>query len=400
MFYECLNGKCRQSKDKPLIGRFSIGDGYMKQVSFLLCLTLMLCVQGCGQLEQTDARVSIQDSDARVYEVFGKYFPDIPGYKTLVCDFHTHTVFSDGLVWPSVRVDEARRESIDVIAITDHIEYLPHKDDLLKNHNRSYRIAKEAGDKKNTLVIKGTEITRDTPPGHYNALFISDVSPLDHEDFLTQIERANKQNGFVFWNHHTWKGEQKGLWEQIQTTMYDEGWLHGMEVANGGTYYPLAHKWCLDKDLTMLGNSDIHEPSINHKYTPDKHRSLTLVFAKECTRESVREALDSGRTAVWYQNKLIGKEEYLNKLFKQIVKASDFKKENGNITCKLTNSALIDLNMERKGKYGPEKITIPAKSSVSLTSKNNKIKYYVTNLQINPKESLVVEIILATQEAK
>ena len=30
-------------------------------------------------------------------------FPDIPGYKTLKCDFHTHTVFSDGSVWPDIR---------------------------------------------------------------------------------------------------------------------------------------------------------------------------------------------------------------------------------------------------------------------------------------------------------
>ncbi len=34
-------------------------------------------------------------------------FPDIPGYKTLLCDFHQHTVFSDGSVWPNIRVQEA-----------------------------------------------------------------------------------------------------------------------------------------------------------------------------------------------------------------------------------------------------------------------------------------------------
>lgn len=33
--------------------------------------------------------------------------PDIMGYTTLKCDLHMHTVFSDGLVWPTVRVDEA-----------------------------------------------------------------------------------------------------------------------------------------------------------------------------------------------------------------------------------------------------------------------------------------------------
>ena len=348
----------------------------MKMRKLTLCLVLLTCF------------VSLSFA--------GKYFPDIPGYKTLVCDFHTHTVFSDGLVWPSVRVDEAQRESIDVIAITDHIEYLPHQNDLPKNHNRSYQIAKKAAGKKNVLVIKGTEITRDTPPGHYNALFINDVNPLDHEDFLTQIERANKQNGFVFWNHHTWKGEQKGLWQQVQTTMYEKGWLHGMEVANGGTYYPLAHKWCLEKDLTMLGNSDIHRPSIDHKYAPDKHRSLTLVFAKERTKESVREALDAGRTAVWYENSLIAKEEYLSLLFKQIVKVSDIKIENGNITCKLTNTALIDLEMERKGKHGPEKITIPAKSSVNIKSKDTNLKYSVKNFLTKPKECLLTEINLKT----
>ena len=49
-------------------------------------------------------------------------FPDIPGYKTLKGDFHQHTVFSDGVVWPHIRVDEAIAEGLDVISITDHVE--------------------------------------------------------------------------------------------------------------------------------------------------------------------------------------------------------------------------------------------------------------------------------------
>lgn len=321
----------------------------------------------------------------------GKYFPDIPGYQTLVCDFHTHTVFSDGQVWPSVRVSEAERESIDVIAITDHIEKQKFEKDLPKNLNRSYEIAKAAARKSKVLVVKGAEITRKTPPGHYNALFINDVIPLDDPNFLTQIKNANLQNGFVFWNHHAWG---KGMWTELQTTMHKNGLLHGMEVANGKNYYPLAHEWCLDKGLTMLGNSDIHAPSIDHKYAPDKHRSLTLVFAKERTKKSVREALDAGRTAVWYQNELIGKEKYLSELFRQIVKVSDLKNENGNLTCKLTNSALIDLNLERKGINGPEKLTIPAQSSVNIKSEGANLKYSVKNFLINPKQSLLAEFSL------
>ncbi|MFH1268845.1 MAG: PHP domain-containing protein, partial [Planctomycetota bacterium] len=50
-------------------------------------------------------------------------FPDVGGYQTLVCDFHMHTVFSDGQVWPPVRVKEAWSQGLDAIALTDHIEY-------------------------------------------------------------------------------------------------------------------------------------------------------------------------------------------------------------------------------------------------------------------------------------
>ena len=28
------------------------------------------------------------------------HIPDIEGYKTLKCDFHTHTIFSDGTIMP------------------------------------------------------------------------------------------------------------------------------------------------------------------------------------------------------------------------------------------------------------------------------------------------------------
>lgn len=29
--------------------------------------------------------------------------PDLDGYTTLKCDFHMHSVFSDGLVWPDLK---------------------------------------------------------------------------------------------------------------------------------------------------------------------------------------------------------------------------------------------------------------------------------------------------------
>lgn len=40
-------------------------------------------------------------------------FPDTAEYQTLVLDLHTHSVFSDGHVWPTVRVSEALRDGLD-----------------------------------------------------------------------------------------------------------------------------------------------------------------------------------------------------------------------------------------------------------------------------------------------
>ena len=41
-----------------------------------------------------------------------------------------HSVFSDGSVWPDIRVEEAKKDGLDVIAITEHLEYQPWKDDI------------------------------------------------------------------------------------------------------------------------------------------------------------------------------------------------------------------------------------------------------------------------------
>lgn len=63
--------------------------------------------------------------------------PNVSGYNVIKADFHMHTVFSDGKVWPDFRVGEAWVNGLDAMAITDHIEYQRHKDDMPKNLNRS-----------------------------------------------------------------------------------------------------------------------------------------------------------------------------------------------------------------------------------------------------------------------
>ena len=205
--------------------------------------------------------------------------PDILGYKTLKCDFHMHTVFSDGSVWPTVRVDEAWREGLDVISITDHIEYQPHKKDVPTNHNRPYEIALPRARDRGILLIKGTEITRETPPGHFNALFLDDINPVDTKDLLDAMAAASRQGAFIFWNHPGWKPDKKG-WFDIHTTLYEKKYMRGIEVVNGVSYYPEAHEWALEKGLTFMGTSDIHSPSMLERTTAEKHRTRAPVVPR------------------------------------------------------------------------------------------------------------------------
>ena len=78
------------------------------------------------------------------------HFPDLPGFKMFACDLHMHTVFSDGLVWPTVRVEECWRQGLDAISITDHVEYQPHKDDIPTKHAHPYDLAVGCGPARST----------------------------------------------------------------------------------------------------------------------------------------------------------------------------------------------------------------------------------------------------------
>ncbi|HLB74844.1 MAG TPA: Sb-PDE family phosphodiesterase [Sedimentisphaerales bacterium] len=325
-------------------------------------------------------------------------FPDILGYKTLKCDLHMHTVFSDGAVWPTVRVDEAVREGLDVIAISDHIEYQPHKEDVPTNHNRPFEIVKDSAQKEGILLIKAAEITRDTPPGHFNAAFLDDIGPLDTNEILDCIGAANKQNAFVFWNHPGWIPEKKG-WFEIHTKLYENKWLHGIEVANGEDYYPEGHEWCLGKNLTMMGNSDIHAPSLITETTPENHRTMTLVFTKEKTVEAVKEALVKGRTAVWYKDQLIGKEDFLDAMFKASVKVGRIERKRWRwAEIELCNNCDLNIRLTRAGDAGPDELLLPAVGSVTVRlkfpkgAKQIELNYTAENMLIAPGKGLPVAI--------
>jgi hypothetical protein len=235
--------------------------------------------------------------------------PDVGGFRTLKCDFHMHTVFSDGLVWPTVRVREAYRQGLDVISITDHDDYQPHEDDVSMDISRAHTIAKPMADDLGIILIPGIEITKGE--WHFNALFVTDYNATKDLEAREALQEAGRQGAFVFWNHPGWK--RTAEWFPEIAPLHEEGLFTGVELVNGRTFYKEIFPFIDEKKLTILSNSDIHSPATEADAVD---RAITLLFVRSADPEGVREALEARRSAAWMGGELWGAEPYLSGLWK------------------------------------------------------------------------------------
>ena len=288
--------------------------------------------------------------------------PDICGYKTLKGDFHTHTVFSDGNVWPSFRVDEAWHDGLDVVAITDHLEYRPKKDyygDKV-NLNTPNQIALEAKGKRDIIVIPGTEITRGKPFGHMNALFVTDADKADVKEPKDALEAMLQQGAYIIWNHPGWPDDKCTMYP-LHEELIAQGKIHGVEVFNEYESYPIAFDWMDKYGLHPFANSDIHE-TVNVRYKA--LRPITLVFAKERTIDSVKEAMFAGRTLAFFDGTLMGKKDYIAPLVAACLEFKVLEAKKGYAIYLISNSSDIPFNIDFSTGYHP--VTVGPRQSVRL----------------------------------
>ena len=359
-----------------------------------------------------------KDSGGRTIE-----FPDTERYLTLSVDLHTHSVFSDGHVWPKIRVAEAQRDGLDALAITEHLEYQPHRADIPHpDRNRAYEDAKAAAQNSELIVIRGSEITRNAPAGHINAVFLNDANKLLKVDNVPAdpgdvgayyaaasewpaqlvIEAANAQQGFLFWNHPWWTRQQPDGITRINdfhANNAKNGFLHGIEIANGGTYSEEAFQVALDHDLALIGVSDVHD-LIDWDYEPHNggHRPVTLVFAEEKSTEGIKQALFANRTVVWFQNLLIGRQEELMPLLEASLNISNlnYRPQTSIAEVSLTNLSDADFELRYVGDYtfvySADRIRIPAHESITILVKPGDtldsvtLKFVVENALFAPGE--------------
>lgn len=300
--------------------------------------------------------------------------PQVNGYNCYKGDFHVHTSYSDGQINPRGRVSEAWHNGLDILAITDHYEgrkgerdflkviapyssngkpmrYLPAKTakSIKADFNAIHQEAVNYNNQKGygLLLVKGCEMAR-KGVGHFNALFVNDLNAIYHEDLTEAFRKVKEQGGIVIHNH---PGNTSKYENEFHTAIRRDGLLQGYEVSNGYTYYPHIHRRCVDEKLTMFGNTDTHG-SIAYQYLESGNfRTMTIVLAKECTEEAIKEALLARRTIVYSGGDLIGEEEWLKAFLNAAVDCRLVKVDNdpkkGRRTFVFTNNCSIPIYLRR-----------------------------------------------------
>ena len=329
-------------------------------------------------------------------------------------DLHIHTVFSDGAVWPTIRVDEAIRDSIDLISLTEHLEYQSHLSDIPHtNRNRSFQIAGGYVQNRPLAVVHGTEITKPMPPGHFNAIFIQDANKFfdDNKEplkFIKGIKEANNQEAFVFWNHPMWEANRSdGIvkLDPIHQEIIDKKLLHGIEVVNFDTFSEEAMQIALDNNLTMMGTSDVHI-LIAWDFNIEKesfHRPITFIMSNNRTMNSIRDALFNGDTFIWYRDLIIGKSNNLKQVIDNnlevISKGYSYRDRKVEILqIELKNKSVAPINLNYTGEYTFHNdykfINLEPRSSKTIYVKTKKIKqivdleFEILNYVVGPKTNL------------
>ncbi len=381
----------------------------MKNRLFIIVVAAMLAISTSAIAQKVnDPSVNFSRGKHRQEIVI----PQILGYNVYKADLHTHTIYSDGNVTPEMRIREAWFDGLDIIAITDHIEYRRIERELLQymgeyikeeyrnlpkgvntnlqgdpadergilaNLNVGYEKAVESNEQYGMLVVRGVEITRNE--GHFNAIFTTDNNKIYHPNIETSIRNAVSQGAFVFQNHPKHDKTTESTMTPLAEDLHGKRLLSGIELCNGPVMWSRLISYCLDNGFTPISNSDGHS-TMAERYYPyyndGCYRNMTLILAKKCDEKSIKQALFEGRTIAYHNNKLIGKEEYLTELFKASVTINhmcDNKKETMVI---VTNSSSFPYQV----RFGKKTAIIDAMGAVQLTLPKGagEVEFIIHNL--------------------
>ena len=293
----------------------------------------------------------------------------VNGYNVYKADLHTHSVYSDGWVAPKFRVREAWLDGLDIMAVTEHIEYRPFENEMnaylqVDNKiepdlNTAVRLAQKEAENWDIFIIPGSEITRNgTTVGHFNALFTKDNNKIYHDDPVQAIRNAKNQGAIVMHNHPGWIRTSLDYTE-TERIAYDEGLIDGVEVMNFYEFYPGIIDRVRERNLFIAANTDVHVSTATDFNSDGFMRPITLIFAEERTEQGIRESLESCRTLAFGFNMVCGDEQLLKDFFTASVKVNKLSES----AFMLTNQTSVPYTIQQEGK---NPVSLPPLSTIRL----------------------------------
>ena len=330
------------------------------------------------------------------------FLPTVNGYTPYKADLHMHSTLTDGVVNIKGRMEEAWSDGLDILAATEHMSIRPVADTEGKPTPESAKLkrskaatkavesATKIAEEFGLLVIPGVELTGDAKTqGHFNALFTTDNNVLYDYDAMQAIRNARKQGALIMHNHPGWRHSTLEMTDFEKAT-YAEGLIDGIELMNGAFFYPGAFETANKHNLFMTSNTDIHATTAQ-QYRENGHlRNMTIIFAKECTLESIREALEAHRTLCYSFGTIGGEVSLLKEFFEASITVKklsvDSKKKSQRVM--ITNTTSLPYTL-RIGKGNP--VVLRPLSSTIVTAKVGKpMKCTVLNMFYGANEHPVL----------
>ena len=313
---------------------------------------------------------------------------------------------------PALRVNEAWCDGLDIIAITDHMEYRrieremfqymdryvdpalrgkgavntnvlnrdPDSKGILVDFNVGSKAAAKEAKRLGIMAIKGVEITRGKL-GDYNALFTTDNNALYDPNLEQTIRNARAQGAFIIHNHPQYSKKTESTMPPHCEEFYANGLIDGIELANGFNHYDRLFDYCFKGKYTPFATSDAHFlisarfPNAGKEY----YRNMTLILAKDRTEKAVKEALRAGRTIAYSANMLIGTEKLLLELFDACVEVEKVGTDWKKLGVVIRNKSSLPFAVSKDGK---NEYIVPAHGTAMVyVGRNDKVlNLTITNM--------------------
>ncbi|MBN1641347.1 MAG: CehA/McbA family metallohydrolase [Anaerolineae bacterium] len=259
-----------------------------------LCVEVACGVRGEHMLDLFPAPATDRLASLRFYAAS----PELRARYPLRCDFHIHTLYSDGRATPAEMLIRGRELGLDVAVITDHNAYQGSLDGLAARERFDLNLISMPGEEVSgpnwhTLAINADAGIADLP----GALLGSGNSAAwTYEALRWAIEATQAHGGRAYLAHPYWYVE-RGF--HLPVPMYDQvlvdGILDGIELLGDVRYQNNVRSLAryLDfraagHDIPILGNSDTHRT--DHTYGT----YWTLVYARAPTPGAVLDAIAEG----------------------------------------------------------------------------------------------------------